>query len=71
MFFVLKIKSKLKTQKCSSIKLLFYVLTACLTALLTARTARLTARTARLTAQTARLTARTAEPATVGSGRVN
>merc|ERR1711994_404205 len=28
-------------------------------------------RTARLTARTARLTARTAEPATVGSGRVN
>ena len=38
---------------------------------LTAQTAHLTARTARLTAQTARLTARTAEPATVGSGRVN
>ena len=41
------------------------------TARLTARTARLTAQTARLTARTARLTARTAEPATVGSGRVN
>ena len=38
---------------------------------LAARTARLTARTARLTARTARLTARTAEPATVGSGRIN
>ena len=76
MFYCFEDKIKTQNSKVLFHKITFFdVLTACLTACLTARTARLTAWTARLTARTARLTARltarTAEPATVGSGRVN